>query len=97
MSMVRENFPATCSQNGCYIIEMTKLLEQAIETARRLPPDEQDDIARAIMQLARATDAAPMPLTPGERAAIANSKAAAARGEFATEDEVRTVWTKHDR
>ena len=76
---------------------MTKLLEQAIETARRLPPDEQDDIARAIIQLAGAGDAPPVPLTPEERAAIDKSKAAAARGEFATEEEVRAVWTKHRR
>ena len=33
---------------------MSKLLEKAIEVARRLPPDEQDDVARAIMELAGA-------------------------------------------
>jgi hypothetical protein len=78
---------------------MTKLLEQAIETARALPPDEQDDIARAIMQLVGAGDAdeVPVPLSPEEREAIARSKAAAARGEFATEEEVRAVWAKHGR
>ena len=76
---------------------MTKLLEQAIDTARRLPPDEQDDIARAIIRLAGASDDAPIPLTPEEREAIAKSKAAAARGEFATDDEVRAVWAKHGR
>ena len=76
---------------------MTKLLEQAIETARRLPPDEQDEIARAIIQLAGSGDAPPVPLTPDEREAIAKSKAAAARGEFATDEEVRAVWAKHGR
>lgn len=76
---------------------MTKLLEKAIETARRLSPDEQDEIARAILQLAGEGDAAPVPLTAEERAAIANSRAAAARGEFATDDEVRAVWAKHGR
>ena len=76
---------------------MTKLLEQAIETARRLPAEEQDDIARAIMQLVGANDVAPVPLTPTEREAIARSKTAAARGEFATDDEVRAVWAKHGR
>jgi hypothetical protein len=75
---------------------MTKLLEQAVETARRLAPDEQDEIARAILQLA-GHDVPPIPLTPEERDAIARSKAAAARGEFATEDEVRAVWAKHGR
>ncbi len=76
---------------------MTKLLEQAIETARKLPPEEQDDIARAIMQLAGASDAAPVALSPDEREAIARSKAAAARGEFASDAEVRAVWAKHGR
>jgi len=76
---------------------MTKLLEQAVATARKLPPDEQDDIARAIMQLAGASDAAPVRLSLEEREAIARSKAAAARGEFASDDEVRAVWAKHGR
>jgi len=76
---------------------MTKLLEQAMEAARQLPPDEQDDIARAIIQLAGAGDSAPVPLTREERAAIDKSKAAAARGEFATDEEVRAVWAKHGR
>jgi len=76
---------------------MTKLLEKAIEAARRLSPGEQDDIARAIIQLAGQSDEVPVPLTPEERAAIKHSKAAAARGEFATDDEVRAVWAKHGR
>ena len=73
---------------------MTKLLEQAIEAARRLPPDEQDQIARAIIQLSGAATA-PVPLMPDERMAIEASKAAAGRGEFASDDEVRAVWAKH--
>jgi hypothetical protein len=76
---------------------MTKLLEQAIEAARRLTPDEQDDIARAILQLAGDTDLPPVPLTPDERGAIAKSKAAAARGEFVPDDKVCAVWAKHGR
>ena len=76
---------------------MTKLLEQAIEAARQLPPDEQDDIARAIIQLAGASDLTPVALTSEERAAIDKSKAAVARGEFATDEEVRAVWAKHGR
>ncbi len=72
---------------------MTKLLDRAIEAARRLPPDEQDAVAQAIMQFAR--EGAPVALTQEEREAIARSKAAAARGEFASDDDVRAVWTKH--
>jgi len=74
---------------------MTKLLDQALEAVRFLTPDEQDDIARVILQLAGNEDAAPAALSRDERAAIEKSKAAAARGEFASEEQVRSVWAKH--
>jgi hypothetical protein len=75
---------------------MTKLLDQALQVARRLPPDAQDDIARLILQLAGANDEAePVPLSAEERAAIEASKRAAARGELATEAEVEAVWAKY--
>jgi hypothetical protein len=67
-----------------YLTIMTKLFDQAIEAVRSLPPDAQDDIARIILQLA-GNDAEPVPLSTDERAAIARSKAAAERGEFATD------------
>jgi hypothetical protein len=38
-----------------------------------------------------------VPLSDDERTAIANSKAAAARGEFASDEQVRSVWAKHGR
>lgn len=37
----------------------------------------------------------PVPLTRDELAAIARSKAEAARGEFATDEQVRAMWAKH--
>jgi hypothetical protein len=73
---------------------MTKLLDRALEAVRVLPADAQDDIARLVLQLA-GEDTAPVTLSPEERAAIARSKAAAARGEFATDEQVRAVWAKH--
>jgi hypothetical protein len=78
-----------------YIMAMTKLLDEAVEAVRRLPSDDQDDIARAIMQLAGSDLPAPVVLSPEEREAIARSKAAADRGEFATDEQVRAVWAKH--
>jgi hypothetical protein len=78
-----------------YISVMTTLLDEAMEVVRRLPSDDQDDIARAIMQLAGSDLAAPVMLSPAERDAIAHSKAAAGRGEFATDEQVRAVWAKH--
>ena len=74
---------------------MTKLLDQALEAARSLPPDTQDDIAHVVLRLAGVDDEPLVPLTPEEQAAIAASKTAAARGEFATDKQVRAVWAKH--
>jgi hypothetical protein len=71
---------------------MTKLLEQALEAVRVLSANEQDDIARVILQLAGKEDAAPVELSPDERKAVEKSKAAAARGEFASDEQVRAVW-----
>jgi len=72
---------------------MTKLLDQALEAIRELPPEAQDDIARIVLQLA-GSDAAKVPLAPEEKAAISASKDAAKRGEFATDEQVRSVWAK---
>jgi len=72
---------------------MTQLLERALEAARRLPPESQDQIARVMLQLA-GDDGVVVPLTDDERAALARSKAAAERGEFASDQEVCATWTK---
>jgi hypothetical protein len=74
---------------------MTKLLDQAIQVARSLPSDAQDDIARVVLQLAGMDDTPSVVLSDDERAAIEASKDAAARGEFATDEQVRTTWAKH--
>jgi hypothetical protein len=74
---------------------MTKLLEQALQVARRLPSDAQDDIARVVLQLAGADDAPSVVLSSDELTAISKSKEAAARGEFATDEQVRATWAKH--
>lgn len=73
---------------------MTQLLEKAVQAARSLPATVQDEIARTILLLAE-EEAGPVALTVGESSAIAVSKAAAARGEFASEAEVHAVWAKH--
>jgi hypothetical protein len=74
---------------------MTKLLDRAFEIVRDLPPDGQDDIARVMLRLTGVDDEAPVTLTPEEQDALAASRAAAARGEFATDEQVRTVWIKY--
>jgi hypothetical protein len=74
---------------------MSTLLDQAIESVRRLDPARQDEIARVMKLLAGDEEQPPAPLTPEERAAIARSKAETARGEYATDEQVREVWTKY--
>ena len=74
---------------------MTKLLDDAVATARTLPTHAQDEIARLILRLAGADGLLPVTLSADEQAAIAASRAAAARGEFATDTEVQAVWAKH--
>jgi hypothetical protein len=74
---------------------MTKLLDQALEVARNLPVDMQDDIARVLLQLVGSDESEPVPLSADERAAIAKSQEAAGRGEFASDEQVRATWAKH--
>ncbi|MGB5084988.1 MAG: hypothetical protein WBO09_10370 [Methylocystis silviterrae] len=57
---------------------MTKLLEQSFEAARNLPPNER-----------------PVPqLTAEEEASFDESLAQAERGEFTTDDQIRSIWAK---
>jgi hypothetical protein len=69
-------------------------VDRALDAARSLLAAAQDDIARIVLQLAGAEDDVAVALTPDEKTAIAASKAAAARGEFATDEQVRAVWRK---
>ena len=48
---------------------MTRLLDQALEAARSLPSDAQDDIARVVLQLAGSDATAPIALSADEREA----------------------------
>jgi hypothetical protein len=87
--------PSIRHLKGRILARMTKLLDQALQAARSLPSDAQDDIARVVLQLAGAGDAPPVALSADEQAAIASSKEAAGRGEFATDQQVRAAWAKH--
>ncbi len=62
--------------------------------ARRLPLDVQDDIARMVLIYA-GEDQQTIDLTPDEEAAVLRSRAAAARSEFATDDQIQAIWAKH--
>lgn len=75
---------------------VTKLMEQAISALRHVPADQQDEVARVVMQFAgiRPPYALYVP-DPEEAAELAESEAAADRGEFATDDQVRAIWAKY--
>ena len=74
---------------------MATLMEEAIESLRRdVPPEHQDEIAGAILQLI-GQDRSIYVLTSEERADLDAADAEIARGEVATEDEVRAVWAKY--
>ena len=80
--------------NACYIAIMTKLLEQAVETVRGLPPEIQDELARMLLQLA-GEDQPVLQLSAEESVSFDKSLAQADRGEFATDEQVRAIWAKH--
>ncbi|MFY9627080.1 MAG: hypothetical protein WAK03_02860 [Methylocystis sp.] len=73
---------------------MTKLLEQAFEAARGLPPAMQDEMARVIMAMA-GNEPPVIQLTAEEEASLDESLAQAERGEFASDEQVRAIWAKH--
>jgi hypothetical protein len=75
---------------------MTKRLEMAVEAARQLTPDEQDEIADLIMNVvAGGSDNGVYVLSDEEWAAIKVSLDQADRGEFATEEEIEAVFAKY--
>ncbi len=66
----------------------TDLLMSAFETVRALPSETQDQIARAML------DWAQNPEDFRLDAGMLESLAQADRGEFASEEDVRSMWTK---
>jgi hypothetical protein len=73
---------------------MTKILEQAFEAARGLPPAMQDEMGRVLLALVGDTRAA-IGLSADDAASFDESLAQAERGEFATDEEIRAIWAKH--
>jgi hypothetical protein len=74
---------------------MTKLLEKALEAVRRLPPDSQDEIARAMLTLA-SDQGEPEPIDPAHLQDLLESLGQAQRGEFATDAEVEAAFRRFD-
>lgn len=75
---------------------MTKLLEKALEAVRRLPPDDQDEIARAILSLA-GDQGDPEPIDPAHLADVLEGLAQAKRRQFATDADVEAAFSRFDQ
>ncbi|MBH5388720.1 MULTISPECIES: hypothetical protein [Bradyrhizobium] len=73
---------------------MTRLLEEAFSKVSGLPDSQQDELARALLELA-GVEQPPIQLTAAEDADLAEAEAEITRGELASPDEVRAMWAKH--
>lgn len=62
----------------------------------RLPPESQDDIARAILALA-GDERQPEPIDPAHLRAVLEGLTQARSGQFATADEVEAAFRRFDR
>jgi hypothetical protein len=74
---------------------MTKLLERALEAVTRLPADIQDEIARAMLQLAE-RDGEPEDVDAAHLAAVLEGLAQAQRRQFASDAEVEAAFRRFD-
>lgn len=75
---------------------MTKLLQKALEAVRLLPPENQDEIARAMLALA-GDDFVPEEIDPTHLADVLASLAQAQRGEFASDAQVELAFRSFDK
>ena len=74
---------------------MTKLLDKALEAVRRLPPDRQDEIARAMLSLA-GDDNELDAIDPAHLPAVLEGLAQAKRRQFAPDDEIEAAFRRFD-
>jgi len=74
---------------------MTKLLDRALEAVRRLPPANQDVIARAMLRLSGTSDE-PEEIDPAHLPAVLEGLDQAQRHEFASDAEVEAALRLFD-
>ena len=75
---------------------MTELLNRAIARTRTMTPEMQDEVARLV--LLYAGDVEPViQLTPAEENDLREADEEIARGDLATEEEMRAIWAKYRR
>ena len=67
---------------------------EAIDALRGLPDDQQDDVARAILRLAGRREKVYV-LTAEEEADLDEADREVARGDIATDEEMKAIWAKY--
>ena len=75
---------------------MTKLLEKALEAVRLLSPDDQDQIALAMLTLT-GKQGEPEEVDPAHLAAVLEGLAQAKHRQFATTDEVEAAFRRFEK
>ncbi len=75
--------------------EISKRLEQAVNTVRDMPSDQQDLLAVEMLDRVQMLTRPPIKLTAQERAELEAELAAARRGELASDAEVAAMFAKH--
>ena len=75
---------------------MTKLLRQALEAVQKLPPESQDEIARAMLALA-GNGIAQEPIDPAHLPDVQEGLAQARRRQFASDAEVEAAFRCFDQ
>lgn len=74
---------------------MTKLLEQALDVVRAMPPADQDTIAEAILAMSHI--GAPAAIPRGHLRDVVEGLADIERGDIATDEEVAEAFRSFDR
>jgi hypothetical protein len=77
-----------------YVEVMTELLDRAIEIARALPAQSQDEIAQLILDLTSNDEETAESLSPDDEASFDESIAQDERGEFVSDKDVQAFWAK---
>ncbi|MCJ2126885.1 hypothetical protein [Methylobacterium sp. J-077] len=71
---------------------MTDLLEKAVETVRRMPPEAQDAIAQAMLDMAQVD--APSEIDPNHLKDVLEGLDEITRGDIASPEEVEAAFSR---
>ena len=77
-----------------YSVVMTKLLDKALKAVRSLPSANQDEIARAMLELANESE--PEPIDPAHLAAVLEGLQQIKTGQYASAADVEAAFRHFD-